>query len=646
MTTIKRITVENDASESLDDVVLTGVNRNEDIGLEVFVPVGSELTIKRLVVRECFINFVKTGDGQLTIDECNFADFGGDAANIRGSNVEIGLLLVRRNTPTRPYESCYRVGNESIAECLDRCDESVWNADLLDWEFDEFRKLFYVQGYHVDAAAHIYAVKSNGWKVDPAGLIENVVIRKVDVEVAGKKSQAFMFSEACRVKDIDIGRDGYRVLTDGYPYHFVANTLESSEIGCSAGSVVVPGTKVRIDNVKSSAAMTSNVVLSGFGGVENCDGDAFKCDADGGSQVFFVNASAVKDDPVSEVVRDQVMDKDKEQFTMSNGGLRQLIESEGSRSTVYYCEAGVPTIGVGHALSQSQMNSGKIILAGGQVIDFRNNRPISDDEVMSLLRDDLPRFERCINESVKVPLDQGNADALIHFAFNIGRTAFKNSTLLRELNGMQYGEVPGNIKKWKYVTVGGVKQVSNGLVNRRKKEVSMWHSSGKRGENVLSEWVKEASSPAPAVGSDPGKPEIDLVEAAAILGVEAEHDGVLGREVESSGFDQTLELARKQAREELLRETAVIEAEAIRKYQQGNRYGKWSDSRTNKSIIGMLVGYGLSGLVGWLGLPDVFADPSVAEFITSSVVSVLGVATTGLGVAAIKYRNAATKLIG
>lgn len=264
MSRIKRIALDVDETKRLDNLVLSGQNRNKDIGLEVHVPVGSVLSVYTLIVSNCFINLIKTGDGLLRIEHCQFSEFGGDAANIRGSNVVIGDYRVRNNTPTRSYANCYREGNETIAECLARHDEVVFDPDLLDWEHDEKANRFYVQGYHVDAGAHIYAVKKDGWTVDPDGLIENVVIRSVDVEVTGKQSQAFMLSEACRYRGIDIGRDGYRVITDGYPYHFVANTLEDSWVGCQEGCVVGPGTKVRVENVKGSQFESRGILLAGI----------------------------------------------------------------------------------------------------------------------------------------------------------------------------------------------------------------------------------------------------------------------------------------------------------------------------------------------------------------------------------------------
>jgi len=160
---------------------------------------------------------------------------------------------------------------------------------------------------------------------------------------------------------------------------------------------------------------------------------------------------------------------------ISQAGIRTLMDSESSESEVYIDQAGLPTIGVGHCMTQSEVASGKIELSDGSIIDLRNNR-ISQKNIMRLLQDDLISREDAVNRLVKVPLEQSQFDALVHFVFNIGSGGFKNSTLLRKLNSGNYSAVPDEVRKWNIVTVGGIKQVSDGLANRREVECSMWES--------------------------------------------------------------------------------------------------------------------------------------------------------------------------
>lgn len=162
---------------------------------------------------------------------------------------------------------------------------------------------------------------------------------------------------------------------------------------------------------------------------------------------------------------------------ISSQGIRILMESESSESEVYIDQAGLPTIGVGHCMTQSEVASGKIELSDGSIIDLRNNR-ISQKNIKRLLEDDLISREKAVDRLVKVPLEQSQFDALVHFVFNVGAGGFKNSTLLKKLNSGDYSAVPDEIRKWNIVTVGGNKQISNGLANRREVECSMWESCG------------------------------------------------------------------------------------------------------------------------------------------------------------------------
>jgi lysozyme len=166
---------------------------------------------------------------------------------------------------------------------------------------------------------------------------------------------------------------------------------------------------------------------------------------------------------------------------ISDKGLQTLIDSEGSAQETYLDQAGLPTIGVGHCLTRSEISSGKIELSNGSMIDLRNNR-ISQTNIKRLLQDDLTSRENLVNRLVKVPLAQGQFDALVHFVFNVGNGAFKNSTLLKKLNRGDYSAVSNEIRKWNIVTVAGQKQVSDGLANRREVECSMWESCQPEGQ--------------------------------------------------------------------------------------------------------------------------------------------------------------------
>ena len=159
---------------------------------------------------------------------------------------------------------------------------------------------------------------------------------------------------------------------------------------------------------------------------------------------------------------------------MSQHGLQILMQSEGFSNDVYIDQAGLPTIGVGHCLTQSEVNSGKIHLNNGELLDLRHG-PITDDQVMALLDNDVQPREAAVLKLFTVPLAQHQFDALLHWLFNIGEGAAAKSTLRKKLNKADYDAVPAELKKWTKITVGGKKQVSKGLENRRDIEVALWN---------------------------------------------------------------------------------------------------------------------------------------------------------------------------
>lgn len=80
--------------------------------------------------------------------------------------------------------------------------------------------------------------------------------------------------------------------------------------------------------------------------------------------------------------------------------------------------------------------------------------------------DDVQRFEGALKRCVKVPLHQHEYDAYLSLAYNIGDTAFCNSTLVRVLNQEQYREACDQILRWDRFQG----QPLRGLTIRRQKE--------------------------------------------------------------------------------------------------------------------------------------------------------------------------------
>lgn len=139
----------------------------------------------------------------------------------------------------------------------------------------------------------------------------------------------------------------------------------------------------------------------------------------------------------------------------SKEGRQDLEGYEGKRYKAYYDTGGVLTNGVGH--------TGPDVYEG-QIVD--------DNQVDQWLIDDLEEAEEAIARWVKVPLTQGQFDALASFVFNIGEGQFRNSTLLKKLNAGDYEGAKNQFQRWVYDN--GKQQP--GLVKRRIGEARRFES--------------------------------------------------------------------------------------------------------------------------------------------------------------------------
>ena len=146
------------------------------------------------------------------------------------------------------------------------------------------------------------------------------------------------------------------------------------------------------------------------------------------------------------------------------------MEWEGFKTEVYKDSAGLKTIGVGHLLTQQELSLYEIALDDESRVNFHDG--LTDEQVLSLLARDVRRFEKAVTDAVTSDLTQDQFDSLTSFAFNIGVSTFRRSTLLKVLNQGCYSDVPSELRKWNK-TNG---QIVQGLVNRREKEIALWNS--------------------------------------------------------------------------------------------------------------------------------------------------------------------------
>ncbi len=119
---------------------------------------------------------------------------------------------------------------------------------------------------------------------------------------------------------------------------------------------------------------------------------------------------------------------------------------EGQRSTPYRDVGGVWTVCSG--------------ITGSDVVP---GHYYSQKQCDALLVKHLAPVKKAVDGAVKVPIDNYTRAALYSFAYNVGVTAFKGSSLLRHLNGGNITAACDDLRLWVYVN----KQRNRGLINRR-----------------------------------------------------------------------------------------------------------------------------------------------------------------------------------
>jgi len=145
---------------------------------------------------------------------------------------------------------------------------------------------------------------------------------------------------------------------------------------------------------------------------------------------------------------------------VSDRGRALIKHHEGVRPKPYRCPAGLWTVGVGH------------LIGDGKTLPPEWNRTFSPDEVDRLLAADLRRFESGVLRLCPVSLTQGQFDALVSFAFNLGLGGLQRSSVRMCTNrGDTEGAVQGLMK---YTKAGG--KVLPGLLKRRNDEAALYAS--------------------------------------------------------------------------------------------------------------------------------------------------------------------------
>ena len=140
-------------------------------------------------------------------------------------------------------------------------------------------------------------------------------------------------------------------------------------------------------------------------------------------------------------------------MSTSQNGINLISSFEGCELKAYLCPTKVWTIGFGTTVYPNG-------------VKVKKGDSCTLEQAKQFKAHDLKRFEKTVNDLVKVPLTQNQFDALVSLTYNIGTGAFEKSTLLKKLNTGDYQGAADQFTVWN--KCGG--KVLQGLVNRRAKE--------------------------------------------------------------------------------------------------------------------------------------------------------------------------------
>ena len=97
---------------------------------------------------------------------------------------------------------------------------------------------------------------------------------------------------------------------------------------------------------------------------------------------------------------------------------------------------------------------------------------ITAQQAEKMLRDDVAKFESGVSSLITAPTTQGQFDAMVSLAYNIGLGNFGKSTLLKKHNARCYTCAAGQFRVWNRANG----KVMNGLTKRRAAEREVYMS--------------------------------------------------------------------------------------------------------------------------------------------------------------------------
>jgi len=146
---------------------------------------------------------------------------------------------------------------------------------------------------------------------------------------------------------------------------------------------------------------------------------------------------------------------------LDENGYNLIASFEGLSLVPYKDSVGIPTIGYGNTYYPD-----------GRKVKMTDPK-ITKAYAMELLKVTANEFATSVNNRLTTHVPQNKFNALVSFAYNVGRGNFSKSTLLKKVN-WNYSDplIRNEFMKWN--KAGG--KVIPGLTNRRKKEADIYFS--------------------------------------------------------------------------------------------------------------------------------------------------------------------------
>ena len=148
------------------------------------------------------------------------------------------------------------------------------------------------------------------------------------------------------------------------------------------------------------------------------------------------------------------------QMKLSDNGFRLLGELEGIVLRPYKDSVGIPTIGIGSTYYED-----------GTKVKM-TDKAITKERAIQLAKNVVKSFEQQVNKSILLPMTQNQFDAMVLLCYNIGKSGFARSSVVKNFNSGNLQKAADSFLLWN--KAGG--RVVQGLVNRRKKERSLFLS--------------------------------------------------------------------------------------------------------------------------------------------------------------------------